>query len=71
MTTETKDTWPSDDGGTKRQWQARKRRELDAVIKAMQALNMASCYLPDGGFVLNTLIRLQELRECLQVKRWR
>jgi len=51
-----------------REWRKRKRRELDAVIKAADVYLVGAAYTPASALPLVFLCR--EMREKLSVERW-
>jgi len=59
------------EGVTNRQWKARKRRELKAVIRAMDVYRMGCAYCPGkSGEVVAIDSALRGLKHLHSVKMW-
>lgn len=57
--------------GTMRQWKSKKRKELRAVLKAVEEFRLGCAYTPcypDPAHTLDTL--LKEMERKLSVKYW-
>lgn len=59
------------EGITARQWKARKRAQIKAVLKCFNDYRMGCAYVPDGeGEVGRIQKDLESLREKMAVKNW-
>lgn len=53
-----------------RHWKRDKRREADAVIKAMGELNLGSAYLPEYETYTDARDAMERVREAMRESRW-
>lgn len=60
------------EGVNLQQWKQRKRKELNAVLKAVSAYRMGCLYCPGRGVELERVQReLNALKEAHKVKNWK
>lgn len=56
--------------GTFKEWRSKKRKELDAAIKALDVYSSGSFYTPDYIEFTRALLDLKALRKKLREKEW-
>jgi hypothetical protein len=68
-----RDYYPDCSYKTLREFQKKKRRDLDAVLKVLDEAMLGCAYFPQDGYVkfMKALNLLREIRKSLRTREWK